>query len=171
MWPCMKTPRASTQPAWLETQSATWWKAWYSQVFNSLMHFPKWSTKHRNLRACEIVLVSYDNDHKYLKPTTGQAVCWRCRLTGTCSWNEAKNIPREVLALPDKELLPCQAPSAEAGCGNPCWRSIWSQNDKKPDVDGNMIQPMVVSIHVTHVSSSKSRTSRLNPVLYQFANF
>ena len=42
----------------LETQFTTWWRRWYV--------FSKWSTKHRKLRAGDIVMVSYD--HKYLKP-------------------------------------------------------------------------------------------------------
>ena len=47
----------------METQFTIWWKSRYSEVFSSLMPFPKWSTKHRNLQVGDIVLVRYD--HKY----------------------------------------------------------------------------------------------------------
>ena len=48
----------------MEESFRAWWKSWFDIVWESLVPFNKWKTKHRNVQVGDVVLVRYDNTFK-----------------------------------------------------------------------------------------------------------
>ena len=51
----------------MEELTDAWWESWYKQVFPSLVPYPKWAVKLREVRQGDVVLIYYDK--KYTKGT------------------------------------------------------------------------------------------------------